>query len=254
MNRLLVRCLISATLTLSSIGFSAQNLSTQNLTQKIVGTAVEINKDKEFFYSEEDSIEIKDGHIQKIDSLYKNKDAKLIAEMHSDFTKKPYLPEINYLDHRRDVQYKMIYLEKENKVSVTQNFEDPKVTKSKKLDYVEDMTNSMGLINYIRENFSEVKKESKSFRYVVPALMDDFGMVLEFRENAESSDTNVQFAFRIKSFFIRNLSGIKESILFFDEKGTFIKGFNGVSNILSDANKPVDVQLTYTAPTETKTK
>ncbi len=250
MDKLFAQSLAVFILTVS-LCLSAKE-SAQNFTQKITGTALNIGKDKEFFYNEEDVIEVKDGHIQKIDSTYKTKDSKLMAEMHTDFTKKPYLPEIHYEDHRRERSFKMVYLEGENKVLIEQNFEDPKVIKSKKLDYNENMTNSMGLINYIRENFQAVKKESKSFRYVVPALMDDYGMVLDYRENTNKEDKDAQFAFRIKSFFIRNLSGIRESILMFDQDGLFIKGFNGVSNILDDSNKPVDVQITYTEPIKTK--
>ncbi len=237
---------------ISSISNSANVTSKSLITQKITGTAY--NKDKQFVYTEEDTTQLKDNHIQRIDSLYKDKDSKLIVEMHSVFSKKPFLPDISFNDHRKKTEFKMVYNEGENVVSISQNFADPKVIKSKKLDYLDNMINSMGLINYIRENFNSAKEKAKTFRYVIPALIDDYGMVLDFRENLEKMDPIVKFAFRIESFFVRNLAGVSETIIGFDRGGNFIKEFNGISNILDDTNHTIEVQITYTEPVIVKTK
>ncbi len=232
-----------------AIRLKASDLTGSRL-QKSTGTA--LKKDKDFFYTEEDSIEIVDDHITRIDSTYKDKSSKLMAEMHSDFSKHPYFPDIEFTDHRKEVGFKMIG--KEQEISISQNLKDRSELKSKDLSYDSNMMNSMGLINYIRENISSLKQKNKSFRYVVPALMDDYGMSLLFRENEDKNDNSVRFALRLDSFLIRNIAGIKESILSFDEKHRFIKSFSGVSNLLDDSHKPVEVQITYSDPIEIKTK
>ena len=247
-----VLCLLTSLQLTADESTKPQDSAQKVIVQKSIGTAV--NKDKEFFYTEEDNIEIADDHIRKIDSSYKDKDSKLMVEMHADFSKRPYFPEITFVDHRKDVGFKILSGAKENTIDISQNLKDAKEMKSKTLNFKEDMMNSMGLINFIRENIAGLKLKTKSFRYVVPALMDDFGMSLEFRENTDPKDTSVRFAFRLESFFIRNIAGVKESLLSFDEKRRFIKSFNGVSNILDGSNKPVEVAITYSYPTETRTK
>ncbi len=252
MAKHLIMAITFAALCFSSRLQGAEQAQTAITTQKIIGTA--LYKENLFFYTEEDTFSIKENHILKIDSLYKDKDSKLIVEMHSDFSKKPYFPEISFEDHRKKTQFKIILTDDQKFVSVSQNFADPKIMKTKKLDYLNNMTNSMGLINYIRENFQKAKTESKSFRYVIPALMDDYGMILEYRPNKESTDLTVRFAFKIQSFFIRNLSGIREAVLSFDSSGRFIKAFSGASNILDESNHAVDVQIVFTEPVLVKTK
>ncbi len=247
-----ILCILVSQQLVAAESTKLQDSAQKVIVQKSIGTA--LNKDKQFFYTEEDNIEIVDDHIRKIDSSYKDKDSKLMVEMHADFSKRPYFPEITFSDHRKDVGFKILNGAKENTIDISQNLEDQKDMKTKTLNFKEDMMNSMGLINYIRENIASLKLKRKSFRYVVPALMDDYGMSLEYRENTDPKDTSVRFAFRLKSFFIRNIAGVKESLLSFDEKHRFIKSFNGVSNILDDSNKPVEVEITYSDPTETKTK
>ena len=202
-------------------------------------------KNHELFYTETNHIELKDDRIIKIDSYYKGKDQKLFAELHADFSNDPYIPDTHFIDLRRHYENKLSY-KKGEKVIIRQKKNGDWSTHE--LAHRDAMTNSVGLINYLRENVAELKKqERKTIRYIVAALDDDYGMELKFKSNKKPG--LYEFSFRLQNFFIRNLSGVSESSVTFNLETRCMKHFEGVSNIVTLEGKAVDVTLDYDEPT-----
>lgn len=203
------------------------------------------DKNHQLYYTESNQLELKDGKLSKIDSFYKDKNDKLIVEIHADFENDPYIPETQFIDYRKKTEMKLKFLKPQKQVSISRKIKGEWSTKQ--IGLRENMLNSLGLINYIRENSAQLKaRGKKTFRYIVAALNDDFGMDLEYIAGPDPK--LLSFGFRLQNFFIRKLSGVSESFMTFNSTTKSMKSFKGVSNITDNANKAVEVTLDYDDP------
>jgi hypothetical protein len=213
--------------------------------ETLIGKA--FDKNHHLFYIETNHLELKDTKLSKIDSFYKDKNDKLIVEIHANFDVDPYIPETDIIDHRKGTEIKLKFLKDQKKIFISRKLKGEWITKQ--LGQRENMLNALGLINYIRENSSQLKAQGKkTFRYIVAALNDDFGMELEYIAGPDSK--LLTFGFRLQNFFIRQLSGVSESFITFNSSTKSMKSFKGVSNITDSTNKAVEVTIAYDDPIE----
>jgi len=223
---------------------SAEDLSSGERTERVQGIAVD--KNNQFFYTETSVLTYKKNKLEKIDINYTSEDGKLMAELHSDLKKNPYLPDIQMTDHRDQYEYKITYLPDEKKVEISLKEDDHSPWSAKKITYKENMTNSMGIMTYIHEHSADLKREKKKiFRFIIPSRQDDYGIVLEFLPTNDKNDNLLNFNFKMQNFLIRSIAGNSDNRLQFDQKNLRITHFEGISNLLDEKNHSVDVTITY---------
>lgn len=126
-------------------------------------------------------------------SDYFDLEGKKFAELRSDFSKKPYLPEYTTMDERFD-RFESLKIE-DNKVVLSGREKKGKKLNSKTLDYGDEMVAGQGLHNFIRDHFKEIIEKDKKFdiRFLTPVNQGDYG----FRIKKLKSTTDQAF-FRVE--------------------------------------------------------
>ena len=219
----------------------ASELKTDIVRKELVGTA--LDKDSQIFYLEKSTLTYNQGKLENIDTQYTSKDGKLIAESHSSLKKNSYLPDVSMKDFRDQYEYQIVYLPDEKKVEISQKNDAKSEWARKKISYSENMTNSVGLMNYIKDHAADIKTEKrKVFRYIIPSRQDDYGMIVEYL----SEDKNIlHFQFKIENSLIRSLAGTGENHVNFDLNTSQITEFKGVAILLDEKDKSVNITLSY---------
>ena len=228
----LILCMVSA---------FASDLKPEIVRKELMGTAQK--KDSQVFYLERSVLTYNKNKLEKIVTQYTSNDGKLIAESHSSLEKNIYLPDVSMKDFRDQYEYQIVYLPGEKKVEISQKNDAKSEWVRKKISYSENMTNSVGLMNYIKDHAADLKTEKrKVFRYIIPSRQDDYGMIVEYL----SEDKNIlYFQFKIENSLIRSLAGTGESHVSFDLGTSQITEFKGVALLLDEKDKSVEVTLSY---------
>ena len=234
-----------ALLVTTPLAFSASPISKVSEVQ-----GVAINEKNKIFYIENNKLETKDGKLTTIETKYISEDSTVLAEMKADLSKNSYLPDLTMKDFRDGYEYAIKYLPEDKKVKISQKNGAKSEWDSKLINFKENMTNSVGLMNYIRDHALDLKKEKqKVFRYIIPSRQDDYGMVVKFK----SQDKNLlKFNFEIENFLIRSLAGSGENLIVFDTDTSRITQFEGIAVLLDDNDKGVKVNLSYSTIKEEK--
>jgi hypothetical protein len=110
------------------------------------------------------------GEISEIQTKYHNPEGKLIAEIESNFSKDPFIPDTVFIDHRFKEKQELIY----DKVSnlVTMKITDAKgKIKTNTIKRTENMVSGQGFHNYIISHFDDKKAEIK---FIVLPKLDFF--------------------------------------------------------------------------------
>jgi hypothetical protein len=197
---------------------------------------------QELHCREESTITRNDGKLVRLQSKYYSSKGTLIAELKSDFSKNPYLPESDFIDHRVDYSYTVRLDEKAAKVEVAHRDRKDKSWEKSFVDFKPDLMTLQGALAYVADHMSELSKvDEKLFRFLVPSRASDYGVKIARLPADETS--GLTFKMKMQSALLRLVAPDFEAK--FDDKKKRIVEFDGVSNILDDKRQIQKVVVHY---------
>lgn len=200
----------------------------------------------EVIYTEVHAVVLGDNGLnKKIETKYYNKKGELFAEMTSDFSKHPKIPEVKFSDSRFAKNEELNYNPTDGQVVFKTTTKDKK-TETKTYKVTDEMAAAQGFDNFVKINFEKLGQSSVPLRFGVLSEMDFFSFKGYKKKNV--SKNVIQFGIELSSFLLRMFSS--ELVLEYDITSRRILSYKGLSNILSDEGKPQDVLIKYTSATE----
>lgn len=167
------------------------------------------------------------GEITEIKTTYHNALGKLIAEVESNFSKDPFVPDTVFIDHRFNERQELSY-DKESKM-ISMKVTDLNTGKNKTniIKRMENMVSGQGFHNYILKNFNEQKADIK---FIVLPKLDYYSFY--FEQEPPKTQGQKRFILRISSWVLRAL--VKEIVVDYREIDHALMSFEGLTNIDSD--------------------
>ena len=217
-------------------------ISTASFAQeKLVMKGDAFNSKNKLVYVETHSYtKLPSGEITDINTKYHNPNGKLIAEVVSDFSKDPFVPDTIFNDYRFQEKQELTY-NKDTKI-ITMKITDLKNNKSTSdtLKRTDNMVSGQGFHNYILKNFD---KDKADIKFIVLPKMDYFSFYFQ-KEKAKTEGIR-KFALKISSWVLRAL--VKEIVVEYRESDKSLVLFDGLTNIDDDnrGSQVLRIQMSY---------
>ena len=180
------------------------------------------------------------GEITEIKTTYNNASGKLIAEVESNFSKDPYIPDTTFIDHRFNERQELYY-DKDTK-TISMKITDLTTGKSKSntLKRSDNMVSGQGFHNYILKNFDAPRADIK---FIVLPKLDFYSFYFE-QENSKTEGQK-RFILKISNWVLRAI--VKEIVVDYREKDRALLNFSGLTNIDSDQrdSQILNIKMSY---------
>lgn len=217
--------------------------SAEALVLKGVATSL---SSKEHIYTELHDVSVtENGLNKKIQTKYSKPNGDFFAEMVSDFSKNPTIPDVKFTDQRFEKSEELNFDIENNRIIFKTTTKDKKVvTKTHQL--TKDMAAGQGFDNFVKINFDQLNTATVPLYFGVLSEMDFF--TFKGYKKKDLNNNVVQFGIELSSFLLRMFSS--ELILEYDKKTKQILSYQGLSNILNDQGKSQDVLIKYSHSVE----
>ncbi len=211
------------------------SLHAQTITMK--GEAVD--KSGTLVYSELHTMDMKpNGELAKIKTKYFSPDKNLIAEISSDFSKDPVIPDTVFQDFRFNEKQELNLDPVNNKITLSITNLKNNETKSKTLTKMPNMVSGQGFHNYIIRNFNTPKSDIK---FIVLPKLDYFSFTL-VKTGSPIKDAE-RFELKMSNWLMRKL--VKEITVDYHSKNKNLLVFTGLTNVDSANRETQDLKITY---------
>ncbi|MEA9357532.1 hypothetical protein SHI21_14990 [Bacteriovorax sp. PP10] len=211
--------LIFCLLIMSSIAFSQEN---------VIMKGEAFDKDNKLVYVETHNYKrLPSGEISAIKTTYHNAAGKLIADVSSDFSKDPFIPDTIFIDHRFNEKQELSYNKDSKLVSMKITDMNTGKFKSNEIKRTENMVSGQGFHNYILKNFNEDRTDIK---FIVLPKLDYYSFY--FEQEPAKAEGQRRFILKISSWVLRIL--VKEIAVDYRMKDHSLLTFEGLTNIDSD--------------------
>lgn len=199
-------------------------------------------KSGEVFYTEYHDLDLTNGQLTHAKTIYKDGNAKLIAELDSDFLKSKLLPDCQFLDHRDLYEYKLRLNVVEHTIQMSHR-DSPKENWKEKNVKVEGQAMVLqGALSFIQDNMDELKSgKTQTVQIATPSRLD-VSEVLLIPEMDVTKD-RLTVTIKPKSQFLRLV--FPESKLIFEIAKRRLLEFHGISNLLDEKEKSQYVDIKY---------
>lgn len=221
--------------------------SFQATTLELKGVATRLDS-KEPLYLEVHNITLNpSGLNQRIETKYFKPDGTQFAEMTSDFSKHPTVPEVKFTDLRFK-KSEQITLNKTDNVVVFKSITENEKANTKEIKLQKHMAAAQGFDNFVKINFDKLSTSTVPLSFGVLSEMDFFSF-----NGYKRNDVNtqiVQFGIKLRSLLYRLFAS--ELVLEYDTKTKQILSYKGLSNLLADDGKTQNVHIRYEHSKETE--
>lgn len=186
------------------------------------------DKDNKLVYIEtHDFKRLPSGQITSIKTTYHSAAGKLIADVSSDFSKDPFIPDAVFIDHRFNEKQELSYNKDSKMISMKITDMKSGKFKSNEIKRTDNMVSGQGFHNYILKNFDEDKSDIK---FIVLPKLDYYSFYFE-REPAKAEGQR-RFILKISNWVLRVI--VKEIAVDYRIKDHSLLTFEGLTNIDSD--------------------
>ncbi len=211
-------------------------MSLPSFAETLLGVAR--NNKNEIVYLESHNVEVDDSGLNKMIQVeYKKPDGRVFAVMKSDFSKSKTVPDTTFEDSRFNVKTQV------RTVANSVEFEDFKNEKSvfKKTVPLEDsMVLSQGFDNFIKMNFTKLSSQKIEFKFGVLERKDFFSLTgYKIPSPSEAEEFGIRASHWLARLFVRELK------VAYDAKTKRLKSYAGISNIMDDSGKSLNVKIDY---------
>ena len=181
------------------------------------------------------------GEITEIKTEYHNAFGKLIAEVSSDFSKDPFIPDTVFVDYRFKEKQELTY-DKDSRV-ISLKFTDMKSGKIKTNEFKRtgNMVSGQGFHNYILKNFDEKKSDIK---FIVLPKLDYYSFY--FEQETPKAEGERRFVLKISNWVLRAI--VKEIAVDYRIKDHSLLSFEGLTNIDSDTHDSQILKIKMSYP------
>lgn len=167
------------------------------------------------------------GEITAIKTTYHNPTGKLIAEVASDFSKDPFIPDTVFIDHRFNEKQELSYNKDSKKISMKITDMNSGKSKSNEINRADNMVSGQGFHNYILKHFDEKKADIK---FIVLPKLDYYSFY--FEQEPPRAEGQKRFILKISNWVLRAV--VKEIAVDYRIKDRALLSFEGLTNIDSD--------------------
>jgi hypothetical protein len=167
------------------------------------------------------------GEITAIKTTYHNAAGKLIAEVSSDFSKDPFVPDTIFTDHRFNEKQELTYNKDSKMISMKITDMNTGKFKSNEIKRTDNMVSGQGFHNYILKHFNEEKADIK---FIVLPKLDYYSFYFEQEE--PKAEGQKRFILKISNWVLRAI--VKEIAVDYRVKDHALLSFEGLTNIDSD--------------------
>lgn len=193
-------------------------------------------------YSEKHITNFKDGRIISLHTEYFNLKKEKFAELKSDFSVHPYLPEYKFTDSRFGREDGTKNLKDGKKVEVFARPKKGDELKTTTMKVTPMLITGQGLHAYMNANLDKlIKKESSTdIDFLIPMNQKDYKFEIN---KLEVKDGMAVFKVKIRSWFLSMFAPSLQ--VTYEVKTKRLMIFEGPSNIVSDENKSQNVKIVY---------
>lgn len=211
------------------LGFCVLILSAVAFAQETVVMKGEaFNKDNKLVYIETHTFKrLPSGEITAIKTTYHNAAGKLIADVSSDFSKDPFIPDTVFVDHRFNEKQELSYNKDSKMISMKITDMNSGKSKSNEIPRADNMVSGQGFHNYILKNFDEKKADIK---FIVLPKLDYYSFY--FEQEDPKAEGQKRFILKISNWVLRAI--VKEIAVDYRVKDHALLSFEGLTNIDSD--------------------
>jgi len=226
-----------------SLVFCTFNLqAAELLTEVSYGRA--LDKDSgEMLYSEKHTSKFEKGRIISLHTEYYNLKKEKFAELKSDFSVNPYLPEYTFTDSRFGREDGTKNIEGGKKIEIFAKAKKGDDLKKIVMKVTPMLITGQGLHSYMNANLDKlIKKESSTdIDFLIPMNQKDYNFEIK---KLDLKDGKAFFKVKIRSWFLSMFAPHLE--VTYEVKTNRLLVFEGPSNINSDSNKTQNVKIVYT--------
>jgi hypothetical protein len=205
---------------------------------KIKGDAYDSKRN--LVYIENHTIKKKEnGEITEMQTKYNTADGKLIAEVTSNFSKDPFIPDTLFFDHRFNQKQELVFNTTTNAILMT--ITDLKNGKSKSHTLIKtaNMVSGQGFHNYLLKNYNEAKTKIK---FIVLPKLDYFAFTI--KQNLTGTAGQRKFVLQVSNWILKAL--VKELVVIYRDSDRTLLNFYGLTNLDSDKNESQILEIIYT--------
>jgi hypothetical protein len=201
-------------------------------------------KDGTLSYIETHEYRDDNGSIKNLKTTYYTTEKEFFAQLLSDFSKSPYLPEYTFTDQRFGRVDRTKWDESKSAL-MTYTKEDAKSEeKSKAFEPSENLITGQGLHAYLYKNLDSLikKNEATKIEFVIPKNQDKYTFKIKTLEIKEK-ENKVTFRVEMNSWLLRLVAPHID--ITYNTKTKDLLVFDGPSNLLTDKGKGQDVKIIY---------
>lgn len=179
------------------------------------------------------------GKTRQIKTTYYSPLGTPIAQLKSDFTKDPYLPDSEFVDHR--FKTKVIGKWDSEKRYQIREWTSEGKEKSTLLKVAPDMVSGQGFDNFIQARLFSEGQSASSVLFVVMPRHSEYAFSIN--KGRKSTTTEEHFEIKPEGMILRIF--VKSIELYYDKNSRRLKKYVGLSNLVSDKNESQIVEITY---------
>ncbi len=203
------------------------------------GTARSL-EDGQVLYTELHTVTIDErGFNKKVETRYYDPSGKPIAQLRSDFTRHPFVPDAEFEDYRFQRKESM-FTTPDGKRILMRVEESGKLVAEEKHDLRGGMAAGQGFDNFIKSRFTEITPQGVPLRFGVMAKADFFAFKA-FR--ADATPERVRFGIKLDSLFLRLFAD--ELKVEYAPESRRLLSYRGLSNLRSAKGGDQQVHIAY---------
>jgi hypothetical protein len=201
-----------------------------------------VRGESDLYSTETYAIERADGKVKKITVHYFGPDGVPIADLTSEFSDHPYLPNSDFNDLRNGFSYRVKLTDEVHIETRAKNDKDWTSVKLK-LQTQPPMMTLPGVSLYIQDHIRDFASPQarQEIRFIVPSRGSDYGVTIS--TDKIEADGSQKFHVRLQNFMLRLVAPDIDLIV--SSKTGQVLSFHGVSNIKDHSGKTAKVDTVY---------
>jgi len=202
------------------------------------------NKDGKVVYIETHEYTDNNGTIKQLKTSYFKTDKKFFAELLSDFTISPYLPEYTFRDERFGRIDRTEWNTSKDSLMTFTKEDSEAEEKSKAFKPKENLITGQGLHAYLYRNLDKLikKEDGTKIEYLIPKNQDKYNFKIKTLKHNQA-ENKVTFRVEMNSWLLRLVAPHID--ITYDTKTKDLLVFEGPSNLLTDDKDGQNVKIIY---------
>jgi len=195
-----------------------------------------------FLFLEKHYIERKEEQVVSVHSQYFNSQGEMIAEMSTNSTNYPYVPNVSFKKYSNGFESGS-YIQEDSVVLYKKEPQRP-YPKVKKMKCKGDMLLGHGLFFYINSHFDDFSKgETKKFSYLLPNRLTSYQFKLWGETHPKFSDIFVVHL-KIDNWLLKSF--VPQIRFYFNKETKQLVTYEGFNGFLFEEDRPPKLIIEYT--------